>query len=205
MPTPVFWTEPTGKQRLWLRRYVRHNHATWTCADGWHQAMTLLEDREDEAVPSGDSWPHDDPRWPPDCDKGCGYAFTDDDRWQLFTARIYRRPDTGEEWPLRDLPPGAMYDADWMPWRKGPDGLNLVVILPNPSRHPWMVDDRASNCTMPGDDEHRCWVRHGDPRNPHGTPPLHVDKNGLTCAAGAGSIAAAGYHGFLHHGVLTDG
>ena len=32
-----------------------------------------------------------------------------------------------------------------------------------------------------------------------------VDKNGETCAAGAGSIASAGYHGFLVNGVLSAG
>lgn len=57
----------------------------------------------------------------------------------------------------------------------------------------------ASNCTMPDDKNHKCWVRHGRPED--GT--LHVDKNGHTCAAGAGSIVAGNYHGFLHNGHLT--
>jgi len=47
---------------------------------------------------------------------------------------------------------------------------------------------------------HRCWVRHGRPED--GT--LHVDKNGVTCAAGAGSIVAGNFHGFLHGGFLTS-
>ena len=54
---------------------------------------------------------------------------------------------------------------------------------------------------MPGDDVHRCWVRHGRPED--GT--LHVDKNGQTCAAGAGSIQTHNWHGFLHNGVLSGG
>lgn len=41
----------------------------------------------------------------------------------------------------------------------------------------------------------RCWVRHGEP------PIVTVNKDGLTCAAGAGSIGIGGgeryYHGFL--------
>lgn len=77
------------------------------------------------------------------------------------------------------------------------DGPNLHVILPN--RQPWNIDSRASNCTMPYDYTHRCWVRHGEP------PNVTVDKNGLTCAAGAGSIMAADYHGFLQNGALTPG
>ena len=32
---------------------------------------------------------------------------------------------------------------------------------------------------------------------------LHVDKNGVTCAAGAGSIALPNLHGFLHNGHLA--
>ena len=77
------------------------------------------------------------------------------------------------------------------------DGPHLVVILPN--GQPWNIDSRASNCTLPYDYEHRCWVRHGEP------PNITVDKNGLTCAAGAGSIMAGDYHGFLQNGALTTG
>lgn len=62
-----------------------------------------------------------------------------------------------------------------------------------------MIDGRASNCTMPDDNVHKCWVRHGRPED--GT--LHVDKNGNTCAAGAGSIATPNFHGFLHNGDLS--
>lgn len=73
------------------------------------------------------------------------------------------------------------------------DGPQLMVICPNGS--PWNIDSRASNCTMPYDYSHRCWVRTGTP------PKVTVDKGGHTCAAGAGSIMAYGprdvgdYHG----------
>lgn len=92
-----------------------------------------------------------------------------------------------------------MWNAWWMPenWR-GPDGIALMVRLPN--GHDWHVDGEASNCTRKGE-PHACWVRHGDPR----TATVHVDKDGDTCAAGAGSILAGDYHGFLQHGVLTAG
>lgn len=50
---------------------------------------------------------------------------------------------------------------------------------------------------MPDDAEHRCWIRHGEP------PLITVDKNGLTCAAGAGSIQCRDYHGFLRDGSFT--
>jgi hypothetical protein len=71
------------------------------------------------------------------------------------------------------------------------DGRHLVCILPN--GHPWDVDGRANNCTMPNERLHRCWVRHGSPEN----LTVHVSKNGPSCAAGAGSILSGDYHGFL--------
>lgn len=46
---------------------------------------------------------------------------------------------------------------------------------------------------------HFCWVRHGTP--PH--EKVHVDKSGVTCGAGAGSIATGSWHGFLHNGELV--
>ena len=106
-----------------------------------------------------------------------------------------------------ELHPGDMYIADWHfhdengkctlnGWTNC-DGKHLHVVLPN-GRH-WDVDSRASNCTVPNDTTHRCWVRHGEP------PNVTVDKAGETCRAGAGSIAADDYHGFLRNGWLTAG
>lgn len=123
----------------------------------------------------------------------------------------YHRPDTGEVFDrLGDCPPGAMWDAHWMVKGDGyaadggyvlgglheQDGRFLVVRLPN--GRDWCIDSRASNCTLPQDNVHRCWVRHGEP------PNLTVDKNGVTCAAGAGSIQAGDYHGFLRGGRLVQ-
>lgn len=110
-----------------------------------------------------------------------------------------RRMDTGEELGSRDLPIGALWVAEG-DYPKGSDGLAICCRLKGTGgHHTWMIDGRASNCTMPADHEHRCWVRHGTVGE-----KLHVDKNGVTCAAGAGSIAIEGYHGFLHNGELTD-
>jgi len=101
----------------------------------------------------------------------------------------------GESLTLEQLPIGAIWDATWKR-RKGFDGRAIYVLIPG--RYPWFVDGRASNCSKPNDLDHRCWIRHGEP------PLLHVDKAGLTCAAGAGSIIAPdGWHGFLSHGYLT--
>lgn len=125
--------------------------------------------------------------------------------WKHWRPR-YKRPDTVEIFECLSLvPPGAMWDAKWYedakggPWGagKGDDGIWLVVMLPNGT--PWVVDHRASNCDKPNDDVHRCWVRHGDPR----TGVITVDKSGVTCNAGSGSIMSGDYHGFLQNGELT--
>lgn len=120
----------------------------------------------------------------------------------------YRRTDTGDTYVrLAEAPAGAMWDAPWMHDHGtltggfllgGPnvDGRFIIVRLPN--GHDWMIDSRASNCTLPNDNDHRCWIRHGEP------PKLTVDKNGKTCNAGAGSIRGGNWHGFLRNGELVQ-
>lgn len=109
----------------------------------------------------------------------------------------YRRLDTGEE--LRGhLPAGALYVIDperQYNYTRGHDGDAVVCVLPDGTH--WFVDSFASNCTKPDDKEHRCWVRHGSKPG-----QIHVDKAGLTCSAGAGSIQTKRFHGFLHNGEL---
>lgn len=163
---------------------------------GYHNATADLDVIEGTGHVTGDLWPHDDARWPAACE-GCGRSFGPNDNWQLSCTTEYRNIVTRETFALGAAPPGAMWDAGWMgePWR-GPDGIVLCVVLPNGGQ--WLVDGRASNCTKPTDNDHACWVRHGDPR----TAPVTVDKNGLTCDAGAGSIQSGDYHGFLRGGVF---
>lgn len=121
-----------------------------------------------------------------------------------YQCPIYRNAETGEELPSRDLPVGAMWyehgDCDEYYRHKYPkggqcDGKFLVVNTPGGE---WHVDARATNCTLPDEHAHYCWVCHGVP------PMITVDKNGNTCSAGAGSIAIGEYHGFLRNGELTD-
>jgi hypothetical protein len=113
---------------------------------------------------------------------------------------LYKDAD-GNVFTWHEAKPGAMCDGTWLhdhPQYVGNDGIALMVKLPN--NHTWMVDSRANNCTMKEDTVHKCWVRHGDPR----TGKVHVDKNGNTCGAGAGSILSGSYHGFLHDGFLVS-
>ncbi|MDX2277755.1 MAG: hypothetical protein NW206_20070 [Hyphomonadaceae bacterium] len=115
---------------------------------------------------------------------------------------VYRRQDGSVVNPNGEpLPVGAVYALAPPYGRAGPDGRYLVcVVHGEPHRHHWHIDGRASNCTRPEDDAHRCWVRHGSPEQ--GT--LHVDKAGDTCDAGAGSIQVPGWHGFLRRGELVE-
>lgn len=124
-----------------------------------------------------------------------------------------RNIKTGALRKMHDLPFGACFvgnrDAETLelyPTKYvGADGLSIVCITPrttppdpnNPGQ--WYIDSRANNCTMKDDWTHRCWVRHGTVGD-----PLTIDKNGKTCAAGAGSIQNAGWHGFLHDGWLHE-
>lgn len=205
--TQTYWLEPTDRVELGLRRYSSPDGSGFTCEAGHHKALVKIgqapaifrQEKYGKVLATRVATPRDDPRWPTNC--ACGYAFTEDDHWQgEWQELLYRRSDTGEETTLRDAPPGASWDAWWMPFgERGADGIHLMVRCPN--GRDWHVDGQASNCTRPGDKTHKCWVRHGDPRAAN----LTVDKNGETCAAGAGSIQAGDYHGFLQAGVLTAG
>ncbi len=194
-----YFLEPTNRYRRRLRRYTwRDKVAVPPCPlrrdQPFHDASALLDVVEALEHPtSGDTWPHDDARWPLAC--GCGYRFTAEAEWQLFVDQIYHCAETGEDTTLRDARPGAMWYADWYHtlW-PGPDGHTLVVKTPGGD---WIVDSEASNCTRKGE-SHHCWIRHGVP------PIITVDKDGDTCAAGAGSIQAGAYHGFLRNGVLQE-
>jgi hypothetical protein len=216
--TRTFWLEPTDRVAVGLRRYRSAEGSGFTCEDGYHSALVftgeseaVFDDIDGRRILADRSSPDAhvvDRRWPTQC--RCGYTFTEDDAWQDWQELLYRRTDTGEIVSLREdrpdtvgapatAPAGASWDAWWMggSWR-GTDGIALMVRCPN--GRDWHVDGEASNCTRPGQ-PHECWVRHGDPRECKVT----VDKQGDTCAAGAGSIVAGDYHGFLQDGVLTAG
>lgn len=186
----------SGLIRRSLRRY---NTARANDGRGhYHTAQIFLDEvlssrylEKDPKIYSG---------YPTRCD--CGYKFADSDQWQVFTEHLY---DGGpERTTLRDAPVGAMYDATWThyPPYQGSDGVSLHVIVPDDpatgTKHPWCVDGRASNCDMKSDFVHKCWVRHGVP------PDVTVDKCGVTCGAGAGSIQTSGWHGFLVGGWLRE-
>ena len=185
----VFYCEYTGEQYF---------TKMWWCDTCNNVGKRIIVGRGPEADFDKIPWENESPV---PCEKCSGSAS--------FSCRggikIYRRTDTGEEvTELRKLP-GACYEEVDGAWdsrhkckRFGPDGKALTVILPNGI--PWCIDSRAKNCTRPDDLVHRCWVRSGNVLE--GT--LHVDKNGDTCQAGAGSIVAGDFHGFLINGFITE-
>jgi hypothetical protein len=126
-------------------------------------------------------------------------------------SSIFECVATGERRESGQLPIGALYANDrgdekdrngWPP--AGDDGLSIVCVCIGDSgpdsRHHWYIDYRASNCTKPDDEDHRCWVRHGTFGE-----KLTVDKNGNTCGAGAGSFYMDNrkWHGFLTRGIIS--
>lgn len=76
------------------------------------------------------------------------------------------------------------------------DGEHINVRLPNGEAFSLSV--RASNCGLPDDRTHRCWVLDGP------LDELTASKRGETCPAGAGSILYGSWHGFLRDGLLTE-
>lgn len=212
-----FFVVPNGFIRRSLRRYTSSELNPDKCpiSKYYHNAQTVLDEIADVPHDRPYEWSKDDPRWPVACE--CGYQFKDNDQWQVFCDTLYRRTDTGGIISLKT--PGAMYHATWLTgdYWVGPDGNALMVILPD--GHAWHVDGRANNCDSPCkncgqpysvhhagnapcmkyDDvrPHKCWIRHGT------VPHITVDKNGVTCGAGAGSIMTDKWHGFLRDGVLA--
>lgn len=195
-PTECFFLKPTDMIRRSLRVFesVETERTDWCPSTNWyHDASILVGDFEQTALPPGR---YERDKFPQTC--GCGYKFTDADfrNKMVNDLHLYVR-DNGELYTLRNLPPGAMYDMPWkhdFPQWCGVDGLSICVILPNGA--PWEIDSKASNCTKPDDDVHKCWCRHGEP------PKITVDKVGNTCEAGAGSIIVRDFHGFLRNGFL---
>ena len=198
MDVQCFFLEKTNLFRQSLRRYTTGHGSGFGRCEWGHDASQIIVPQIEMADTAADEIPHDDPRYPKKCEF-CEYEFRDSGAWQLFTERLYKRSGTGELIPLRSAPAGALYYADWLEGEAGgwagPDGHVLYAVCPGGH---WNIDGRASNCTMPKDDNHRCWTRTGT------VPNITVGKQfGPTCGAGAGSIRAGNYHGFLRNGKFT--
>ncbi len=180
--------------RIFLRQYWGSECSSGSC----HNAMLKLRDElhplilTDKDHIGGYPSDYHDEMWPKLCED-CGQPAPADATKQVFNKRLY---NTASGFP--EL--GNLWYAHWMPlnweWDNKTD-YNLMAMTPDGWE--WNIDSRAANCALKEDRLHRCWCRHGDPE----TGDIHVDKNGLTCQAGGGSIQTKGYHGFLHNGFFT--
>jgi hypothetical protein len=126
----------------------------------YHNASVLLDEIEDtnpDGVIEADIRVEPfmgDQRWPVKCER-CPHLFSDEGHFQVFTERVNKRTDTGEEMTLRDAAPGAMWNATWMtdfPDWCGPYGMALrtgAMIMPVNS--PALTLSSASS-SLPVDD-----------------------------------------------------
>jgi hypothetical protein len=202
-----FLLEKTGRVEVMLRRYRSPSTFPDTSCPtgyGYHNASFPIGDEtevcdEQGSIQNGrmDIPAHDDTRWPTTCP--CGYIFEEEDNWQRTAYPLYRRTDTGEEMVLKDLPVGAMYYAEWLDDVFCPQNEHCLVVQ-TPGGE-WIIDSQSSNCSMKDDfrqERHHCWIQHGYP------PNVTVDKQGVSCSAGGGSIECNNYHGFLRNGCLVN-
>lgn len=201
MPATCTWWEPTGRVRLYLRRY----HPG--CPSGpkaYCNAVVPFQDVPARRQVGENGYPYlgsvddlappdEDPRWPRACTK-CGQAFAPEVVHQVAQEEILRSQD-GREAAREDLPLGAMFDGWWLHdvetnGRKwvGHDGICLMVILPGLEGWGFPADGPSSGATAG-----QFWTRVGDPRRPETvsvTPSIFVNPPG-------------GWHGYLTNGVLN--
>lgn len=183
----------------WLRIYWSDSCPTsnGTKHKSFHNAQIPLTetDKIGDWELGGQVEDYPDDRWPTKCDH-CDELVPEGAKRQVFRKRRYNTKSGLPE-------PGDLYYIDWYGKKDGGgcvfhsncNGSHLFAILPNGQE--WDIDGRASNCTMPKDRVHRCWVQKGKP------PNVTVSKDGNTCKAGGGSIASGDYHGFLRNGSFT--
>jgi hypothetical protein len=187
-----FWLEPTDRVRLWLRRFVYSDAMKCPLPDGYHNAMAPFGEQPARYSTEGIGGrryyasfdalgpARGDPQWPTRC--ACGYAFRDEDTWQVFQQGIYRRVNTGAEMTIEDAPAGAMWDAWWYGEPRYPDGIQLMVKLPNGSD--WWVDGPFAGGGG-------SWTRTGTPPVVTASPSIWSRRD-----------LPNSYHGWLRDGVL---
>lgn len=180
MDITCFMLKPTNRALLYLRKF--QGCAVGSCLEGssYHDARVCIgemQPAEEAVIRAATAEEREDKRWPTVCSK-CHRPFGDSATHQRFVQRLYSRDD-GSVMVLDEAPPGAMWDADWYgDHRVGPDGLHLVVRLPDGNE--WFIDGPATN--GPG------WTRTGV------APKLTVTP----------SIATPTYHGWLRDGKLVS-
>lgn len=196
-----FLIEPTTSYEVYARRYTdttKHPERSGCPSYGHHSAQELqatIDLYQGESLPmlevpsSGPPTEHEMGvfHWPEKCER-CPYVFQEDDVYQRFLERQYKRPDLPELKGLRYWPPGAVYRASWFEGRdsawSGPDGQCWAVRLPIPDMvWDWIIDGPATGGGR--------WTRTG-------VAPRFT----VTPSIGAGDPRL--YHGWLRDGVLVE-
>lgn len=180
--------EPIAKWRQALRRFTSRERDICPEPHGYHTAQVPIGHvTMKDALSQPPSLVTDemklDPRWPTHC--ACGYVFQEEDTWQIFQNQIYAE-DNGKEHILREAPPGAMWDATWLPY-KGPDGKSLAVQTPAGT---WQVDGPSYNRGKKGPG----WTRTGTAPNITVKPSIGMTGNRIDRWA---------FHAFLTNGKLV--
>lgn len=192
MTIPLVIATETGQYERMLRRFVwRLEPTTCTSPEGYHQASTILGrvGEAEKQMVHGDTWPHDDARWPAQC--SCGYAFTEGDQWQLNDNRIFRLPNGTEfvSWGSfgHCAPPGTMIRAHWYDefvrkqFALGELTESWVIALPDGGE--WLTTQRASG---------------GEYWTVTGTPP------NITAHPSIWHNSPHGWHGWVKNGALVN-
>jgi hypothetical protein len=180
---PLRIAETTGRYQRSLRRYRSGPHDECPVS-GYHNASTDIEVVTEPMDSHGDHWPHDDARWPAQCE--CGCAFTDEDRWQRNDDRICALPD-GTEFVFRGsfgrcAPPGSMLRAEWYDeYSRHPGKIDSWVIA-LPDGGDWITSSEATG---------------GGYWTVTGTPPA------ITASPSIFHNAPSGWHGFIRDGELV--
>jgi hypothetical protein len=178
---PCFLLAPTGRDAVWLRRYVPCKGVV-DLKHLLHDAAVRIEDAAAGVeVPLP---PPDDPRWPAAC--ACGHVFGPDAVCQVFPLTLYAAPD-GREYVVHPSPPpgaeaapaGALFFSTWCPGPKKGPGPYLWAVLPNKAGT-WCIDGES--------DEGPGWNRTGMPPVITVTPSINAGPR---------------YHGHLQDGAFT--
>lgn len=176
-----FMVHPKGSGYVVLRRYSykecpggKHYHDA-TCRTTETALVTRSSEGTVDIIPAIVYDGHE--KWPRKCAE-CGYEFDQHppradgssdlsgyDQWQLTIDELWV-DGVGRQWLFEKLPPGAMFDAFWTPWR-GPDGVSLAVVLPGGLV--WHVDGPTADGSHP-------WSRSGVMPVITATPSVQVEQ-----------------------------
>jgi len=182
MPWRCFLAEPSDFCRKSLRRYAGAKRCPLKPLH-YHNIDVMIDPQfPADAATEGGTLPgkHEgDPRWPALCK--CGYAFLQEDAWQVNIDRLYKGSPDGNLYIRRELPPGAMWVVDWLDSNiyKGPDGKAWSLMLPGGAE--WLVYGPAGG---------------GGKWDVQGVPPDITVSPSINCEGV--------YHGFVKQGLVAE-